>query len=467
MHHRNDRIASDIEGYLHEHEHKELLRFITCGSVDDGKSTLIGRLLHDTKMIFEDHLATLESESRRIGTTGEKLDLALLVDGLQSEREQGITIDVAYRYFSTEKRKFIIADTPGHEQYTRNMATGASTADTAVILIDARYGIGTQTRRHSLICRLMGIRNVIVAVNKMDVIGFDEGVFTSIDEQYRQFAEQLGFESVFTVPLSALEGDNVVGRSPNTPWYTGETLLDLLESIPLSQPSPDAPFRMAVQYVNRPNLDFRGYAGTVSSGTVRVGDALWVLPSRKRGTVKSIEVYEGQLPFASTGKAVTLTLNEEIDISRGNLLIKADDTMEAGDVIEADLVWMDEAGSAPGRSYLLKRASTLTTARIDSIEYRIDVNTHEKLSADSIGFNDIVTVQIALGEAIGCDSYEANRQMGGFILIDRMTNNTVAAGMIRSVSGQRERSGGHSAFEVELNALIRRHFPHWNAAVIE
>jgi len=467
MAHQSELIATDIEGYLHAQEHKELLRFITCGSVDDGKSTLIGRLLHDTKMIFEDHLETLQKESKRIGTTGDKIDLALLVDGLQSEREQGITIDVAYRYFSTDKRKFIIADTPGHEQYTRNMATGASTADLAIILIDARYGIDTQTRRHSYIVRLLGIRTVIVAINKMDLVNFDRKVFDKINNEYRVFAEELGIKMVFTVPISALDGDNIVTKSGRTPWYQGETLLSILEEVPLSFSRPDAPFRMVVQYVNRPHLDFRGFCGTIASGTVRVGDEITVYPSGKRSTVKEIVTYDGNRESASATDAVTFTLNEEIDISRGNVLIKSAQPISQSDVVIANLVWMDEEIFSQGKSYLFKRGSSVTTAFVNAIDYRVDVNTQEHLDADHLKLNDIASVRLVLGESIAYDVYDENREMGGFILIDKITNNTVAAGMITG-NGEAgiENTRGATQFEVELNALIRRHFPHWNAAVI-
>lgn len=467
MAHKSDEIASDIEGYLHKHKNKEMLRFITCGNVDDGKSTLIGRLLHDSKMIFEDHLETLKKESRHLGTTGDKVDLALLVDGLQSEREQGITIDVAYRYFSTDKRKFIIADTPGHEQYTRNMATGASTADLAIILIDARHGIQTQTLRHSYIVWLLGIRNIIVAINKMDLVGYDRGVFEAIDDEYRAFANELGINRVFSVPLSALDGDNVVMRSERTPWYQGMTLLNILEEVPLSSSGTEAPFRMAVQYVNRPNLDFRGFAGTIASGSIRVGDTIVALPSGKHSTVKSIVTFDGNLESASEGNAITLTLNDEIDVSRGNLLVKSGESINQSDVINAHLVWMDEEKLFPRKSYLFKRATTQTTVLVDGIDYRIDVNTRERHEADHLGLNDMGMVRLVLREPIAYDPYNESRQMGGFILIDKITNNTVAAGMIIGNAEQGTSLYQRvSSFEVELNALIRRHFPHWNAAVI-
>lgn len=468
MAHQGDLIATDIEGYLKEQEHKELLRFITCGSVDDGKSTLIGRLLHDSKMIFEDQLESIKNDSKKSGTTGDKIDLALLVDGLQSEREQGITIDVAYRYFSTDKRKFIIADTPGHEQYTRNMATGASTADLAIILIDARYGIVTQTRRHSYIVRLLGIRNVVVAINKMDLLDFDQAVFDRIDSEYRLFAEGLGIKGIYSVPLSALDGDNVVAKSDRTPWYQGSTLLEILEEVPLASASVDAQFRMVVQYVNRPNLDFRGFAGTIASGTVRVGDSITTYPSLKQATVKSIVTYDGDLESASTGEAITLTLNEEIDISRGNVLIKSDESILQSNSIKANLVWMDDEKFFPGKSYLIKRGSTVTTVYVDGIDYRVDVNTQERHDAVDLGLNDIGSVRLLLSEPMAFDLYEENREMGGFILIDKISNNTVAAGMItQSTEKERSAQSTVSEFEIELNALIRRHFPHWNAAIID
>lgn len=462
-------IASDIEGYLKAHENKELLRFITCGSVDDGKSTLIGRLLHDSKTIFEDQLEALSRDSKKSGTTGEKIDLALLVDGLQSEREQGITIDVAYRYFTTEKRKFIIADTPGHEQYTRNMATGASTADLAIILIDARHGVSTQTRRHSYIVRLLGIRNIIVAINKMDLVDYGQWAYSKIECEYRIFAEEIGIDHITVIPISALEGDNIVEPSGNMPWYEGPTLLQLLEEAPIETFRGSDPFRMVVQYVNRPHLDFRGFAGSVASGSIRVGDRVKVLPSGKSTTLKSIVTYDGNYDSATAGQAVTLTFADEIDISRGDVIVSQDDmTVLESSVIEAYLVWMDESVLEPNRTYWLKRSSTMNGGYIDSIEYRIDVNTQRHHEADSLGLNDIALVRIVLGDTLAFDPYETNRETGSFILIDKITNNTVAAGMIKGGAAMRNSDEHRQTleFEIELNALIRRHFPHWNAAVI-
>ncbi|WP_416768647.1 sulfate adenylyltransferase subunit CysN [Sulfurimonas sp. ST-25] len=460
-------IASDIERYLHEHENKELLRFITCGSVDDGKSTLIGRLLHDTKMIFEDQLAAITKESRKSGTTGERVDLALLVDGLQSEREQGITIDVAYRYFATDKRKFIIADTPGHEQYTRNMATGASTADLAIILIDARYGIQTQTRRHSFIVRLLGITRVIVAVNKMDLVDFSEGRFEAIRQEYMAFAAGLNIAEVSVIPLSALEGDNVVERSARLPWYEGATLLELLETAELDRQVDGAPFRFPVQYVNRPSSDFRGFAGTVASGAIRKGDAVKVMPSGKRSRVRSIVTFDGELAVAEADNAVTLTLEDEIDISRGDILVGGDAEIALAGKLIAELVWMDETPLEIGRTYTLKRAATTVAARVVAIDHQYDVNTLTEHEASALGLNGIARVRLALGAPIAFDPYETNRYTGSFILIDRVSNNTSAAGMIVAAAEEQALPETAAAsFEAELNALIRRHFPHWEAKAI-
>lgn len=457
-------IASDIERYLYEHENKELLRFITCGSVDDGKSTLIGRLLHDSKMIFEDQLAAITKESRKSGTTGERVDLALLVDGLQSEREQGITIDVAYRYFATDKRKFIIADTPGHEQYTRNMATGASTADLAIILIDARYGVQTQTRRHSFIVRLLGITRVVVAVNKMDLVDFSEGRFEAIRQEYQTFAAGLDIDELSVIPLSALEGDNVVERGSRMPWYDGAPLLELLETVPLDTQVEGKPFRFPVQYVNRPNLDFRGFTGTVASGSVRKGDAVKVMPSGKRSRIRSIVTYDGQLAVAEAENAVTLTLEDEIDISRGDLLVGDDTDIALAGKLVAELVWMDEVPLEIGRTYTLKRATTSVAATVEAIEYQYDVNTLERQDAPRLGLNGIARVRIALGAPIAFDPYTANRYTGSFILIDRVNNTTSGAGMIVAAAEEdNDAAPAGTPFEAELNALIRRHFPHWEA----
>lgn len=471
MSHQSDLIAEDINAYLAQHKQKELLRFLTCGSVDDGKSTLIGRLLHDSKMIYEDQLAAIQSDTQKHGTTGEKLDLALLVDGLAAEREQGITIDVAYRYFSTEKRKFIIADTPGHEQYTRNMATGASTCDLAIILIDARHGVMTQTRRHSYIASLLGIKHLVVAVNKMDLVGFDQARFNSIVDDYRDFAKSLNLESkghtVTFVPISALDGDNVVNRSQSSPWYLGQTLMELLELVPVEcndQRGQDSHFRYPIQYVNRPNLDFRGFCGTVASGQVAVGDAVKVLPSGKSSAVKDIITYDGSLNSAHAGQAVTLTLTDEIDISRGDILVKADDSINAVQYIQAHLVWMSETAMQPGKVYDFKFASRQVSGQFSDIAHRIDVNTQEKSAADQLGLNDIALVRASLSQPVVVDAYESNRVTGAFIVIDRLTNATVAAGMIESALGEISTTKTQfSDFELELNALVRKHFPHWNA----
>ncbi len=462
------RIASDIEGYLQEHRNKELLRFITCGSVDDGKSTLIGRLLHDTKMIFEDQFAAIAKESRKSGTTGEQVDLALLVDGLQSEREQGITIDVAYRYFTTERRKFIIADTPGHEQYTRNMATGASTADLAIILIDARHGIQTQTRRHSFIVRLLGITRAVVAVNKMDLVGFSQERFETIRSAYLAFASELGIRDISVIPISALDGDNVVQAGQRTSWYDGPTLLELLESAPAAGETETGAFRFPVQYVNRPHLDFRGFAGTVASGRVRKGDAVKVLPSGKRTRVRSIVTYDGAPVEVVGGDAVTLTLEDEIDISRGDLLMHETDPVAVTRSLYADLVWMNETPLIRGGSYRFKRASTVVTAVVEEILYQSDVNTFEKSATQRLELNGIGRVRLRLNAPMAFDAYAVNRTMGSFILIDRMTNATSGAGMIVGAADEADATADEapSAFEVELNALVRKHFPHWEAKAI-
>lgn len=463
------KIATDIESYLKEHENKELLRFITCGSVDDGKSTLIGRLLHDSKMIFEDQLAAIKKDSKKSGTTEGEFDLALLVDGLQSEREQGITIDVAYRYFTTDKRKFIIADTPGHEQYTRNMATGASTADLAIILIDARYGIQTQTRRHSFIAKMLGIKHIVVAVNKMDLVDFSKEVYDNIVKEYLLFAKKIGLSDDITlIPLSALNGDNVVDKSEKSPWYRGETLLHLLENIEIGSDRDLVHFRLPVQYVNRPNLDFRGFCGTISSGVISVGDSVTVLPSKKSSRVKEIVTYDGNLDYAYAQQAVTLTLEDEIDISRGDLIVKSDEQPESADALDVNIVWMSEEPLLKHKQYFIKRASSLTVGRIDKFYYKTDVNTLEQQTADMLNLNEIGDAKLDLESTIAYDSYEHNKAMGSFIIIDRITNNTVGAGMIvkKSSHKYKVKSSQYSVFEVELNALVRKHFPHFQCKEI-
>ena len=424
-------IAKDIDAYLLKHQHKTMLRFITCGSVDDGKSTLIGRLLYDTKMIFEDQLASLEHDSKTVGTQGGEIDFALLVDGLAAEREQGITIDVAYRFFATDKRKFIVADTPGHEQYTRNMVTGASTADLAVILIDARQGVLTQTRRHSYLVNLLGIRNIVLAVNKMDLVGYSQERFYEIVRDYSHFAKQIGMESFLPIPISGLRGDNMVTRSAEMPWYQGPSLLQHLEDAPVNDARMlDKPFRMAVQWVNRPNLDFRGFAGQIAGGIVRPGDAVRVLPSGKTTTIKSIVTFDGDLDQAVAGQSVTLTFADEVDCSRGDVITRADAPCEVADQFEAALVWMDEHEMLPGRPYLLKIGTQTVTATVTEPKYEVNVNTLEHLASKTLGLNAIGVVNISTDRPIPFEAYAENPDLGGFILIDRMSNATVAAGLI-------------------------------------
>ncbi|OHE07706.1 MAG: sulfate adenylyltransferase subunit CysN [Sulfurimonas sp. RIFOXYD12_FULL_33_39] len=461
------KIATDIESYLREHENKELLRFITCGSVDDGKSTLIGRLLHDSKMIFEDQLAAIKKDSKKSGTTEGEFDLSLLVDGLQSEREQGITIDVAYRYFTTDKRKFIIADTPGHEQYTRNMATGASTADLAIILIDARYGIQTQTKRHSFIAKLLGIKHIVVAVNKMDLVDFSQDVYEKISRDYLSFAKEIRLSDDITlIPLSALNGDNVVERSQKSPWYKGETLLHLLENIEIGNDRDLVHFRLSVQYVNRPNLNFRGFCGTISSGIVSVGDNITVLPSKKSSKVKEIVTYDGHLNYAYAQQAVTITLEDEIDISRGDIIVKSDEQPDINDAFDVNIVWMSEEPLVKHKQYFIKRASSLSVGRIDKFYYKTDVNTLEQQGAEVLNLNEIGHAKLELQSTFAYDSYSKNKSMGSFIIIDRVTNNTLGAGMIVQKSQDSRTSFEFCEFEVELNALVRKHFPHWQSREI-
>jgi bifunctional enzyme CysN/CysC len=428
--HQSTLIADDIEAYLHAHQHKSLLRFITCGSVDDGKSTLIGRLLYDSKMIFEDQLTALEADSKKVGTQGGAIDFALLVDGLAAEREQGITIDVAYRFFSTETRKFIVADTPGHEQYTRNMVTGASTADAAVILIDARKGVLTQTRRHSYLVSLIGIRHVVLAVNKMDLVDWSKEVFDTIVQEYRDFAAQIGITDFTAIPMSALDGQNITEPSSAAPWYSGPALMPWLESIEVEDVLQAGSFRMPVQWVNRPNLDFRGFSGLIASGTVRPGDRVKVLPSARESTVAQIVTKAGDLDRAVAGQSVTITLADEVDVSRGDVLATADDPAQVSDQFEATLVWMDDEHMLPGRPYLLKIGTRTVQASITEFKYRVNVNTLEHTAAKRLELNEIGICNLSLDQAIPFEPYAKNRDLGGFILIDRLTNRTVGAGML-------------------------------------
>ncbi|AYM85605.1 sulfate adenylyltransferase subunit CysN [Pseudoalteromonas agarivorans] len=460
-------LATDIEAYLKVHENKDMLRILTCGSVDDGKSTLIGRLLYDSKMIFEDQMAAIEKDSKRFNTTDNDFDLSLLVDGLQSEREQGITIDVAYRYFATDQRKFIIADTPGHEQYTRNMATGASTCDLAIILIDARHGVQVQTRRHSYICSLLGIKNVVVAINKMDAVGYEQSVYQNIKKDYREFAQDLSFDDVRFVPISALRGDNVVNESEAMSWYPGSTLMKLLNTVQVNHAKNDE-FRLQVQYVNRPNLDFRGFSGTVAAGDIRVGDTVSSLPSGKESKVKSIVTFDGDLEKASAGMAITLTLEDEIDVSRGDMLVRPHQKPHSADSFEADVVWMTEEALHVDREYEIKVGSKSVYGYAEVVNYKVDVNTLEQQEASQLNLNEIGNCQFALTAPVQFDAYDVNKHTGAFIIIDRLTNVTVGAGMIRKpLDGKANKpKSEYSAFEVEFNALVRKHFPHWDAKAI-
>lgn len=430
MSHQSELIATDIDAYLAQHERKELLRFITCGSVDDGKSTLIGRLLYDSKMLYEDQLAQLESESKVHGTVGGGFDPALVTDGLKAEREQGITIDVAYRYFSTARRKFIIADTPGHEQYTRNMATGASTADLAVILIDARYGVLTQTRRHSFIVSLLGIRHIVVTVNKMDLVGFSQERFDQICNDYREFATRLDLPDLHFIPISALNGDNVVEPSPSMPWYRGSTLMNFLETVYIGSDRNLEDFRFPVQYVNRPNLDFRGFCGTLSSGIVRRGDEVMVMPSRRTSRVKQIVTYDGEIEEAFAPQSVTLTLTDEVDCSRGDMLVRPGNLPKSSNDFDAMIVWMSADAMVPGKTYLFKHTSQTCAGQIDSLRYRVDVNSMHRTPAPDLQLNEIGRCHVSLSQPVFYDAYRRNRGTGAFIVIDRITNVTVAAGMI-------------------------------------
>jgi bifunctional enzyme CysN/CysC len=449
-------IAEDIDAYLERHQHKSLLRFITCGSVDDGKSTLIGRLLYDSKMIFEDQLAALEADSKRVGTQGQEIDFALLVDGLAAEREQGITIDVAYRFFSTEKRKFIVADTPGHEQYTRNMVTGASTADLAVILIDARKGVLTQTRRHSYLAHLIGIKNIVLAVNKMDLVDYGQARFDEIVGDYRAFADSIGIRDFVPMPISGFKGDNITTHSPNTPWYKGPTLIDHLETVELDVTSDQAqPFRMPVQWVNRPNLDFRGFAGLVATGTIKPGDPIRVLPSGRTSTVSRIVTYDGDLDQAVAGQSITLTLTDEIDCSRGDVISIASSSPEVADRFEATIVWMSDEEMLPGRSYWLKIGTQMVTATLQAPEYQVNVNTMEQQPAKTLELNAIGVATLTTDRPIVFEPYPQNRALGGFILIDKISNGTVAAGMLNGAL-RRAQNVHWQAIEISREAHARQ-----------
>ncbi len=481
MAHQSNLIAEDIESYLKQHENKEILRFITCGSVDDGKSTLIGRLLYDSKMIFEDQLASIEKDSKKSGTTGDNIDLALLVDGLASEREQGITIDVAYRFFSTDKRKFIIADTPGHEQYTRNMVTGASNANLAIILIDARQGVLTQTKRHSYIVSLLGIKNVIIAINKMDLVDFSQERFQEIKAEYENIIPSLPNSSNIEfqyIPISALDGDNIVNPSNRCNWYKGKPLMSMLDNTPLKNiyQQLDANFRLPVQYVNRPHLNFRGFMGTIASGSIEVGDEVIALPSNRKSRVKSIispdikelrpKAYNESVEStnqAFSPMSITITLEDEIDISRGDMIVKANEPQPTiSKNIDTMIVWMDEKPLKLNERYIIKRATSVIDAKFQSIDYKKDINNFDEIPTDSLELNDIAKCSLSLDEAITIDSYRDNRYSGSFIVIDRYSNSTVGAGMIISPSNEIvQNHRDYSKAEVELNRYIRENFPEW------
>ncbi|GAB2730557.1 sulfate adenylyltransferase subunit CysN [Halomonas garicola] len=464
MAHASNLIADDIDQYLKTHEHKGLLRFITCGSVDDGKSTLIGRLLFESKLLFEDQLASIEADSRKFGTQGDELDLALLVDGLAAEREQGITIDVAYRFFSTDKRKFIVADTPGHEQYTRNMVTGASTADAAILMVDARHGIQTQTRRHSFLMALMGMRHVAVAINKMDLVDYAEDRYNAIVDEYREFAEQLGLENITFIPLSALKGDNITEQSANMPWYHGTTLMGYLETVEIEDEAlQQAPLRMPVQWVNRPDLDFRGFSGMITSGVVKPGDAIRVQPSGSGSQVSRIYTFDGDLDEAVAGQSVTLLLEDEIDISRGDVISGVDQPAHTADQFETSLVWMHDEPLLPGRPYLMKLGTQLVSATVTDIKYQINVNTLEHTAGKQLELNGIGVCTLSVNKAVAFDAFEQSQDTGGFILIDRMTNNTVGAGMLHFAL---RRSDNIHMQHVDINKQARATAKHQKPAVL-
>ena len=473
----------NIEEYLKAHENKDMLRFLTCGSVDDGKSTLIGRMLYDSKIIFDDQLSAIESESKKYGTTGDKLDMALFVDGLQSEREQGITIDVAYRFFATDNRKFIIADTPGHEQYTRNMVTGASTADVAIILIDARKSILIQTRRHSFIVNLLGIEHIIVAINKMDLVDYKEDVFDEIKKSYTILANELGIQNTYYIPLSALDGDNVVNNSKNMNWYKGKSLLNLLDTIDIRKEEKETTsktnFRLPVQYVNRSNLNFRGFCGTIASGSVKVGDEITILPSGKNTKVKSIinsgditeQNNEATTLEAYSPMAITITTQDEVDISRGDMIVHTENMPRVSNSLKVMLVWMDEKLMDTQKIYDIKIATTVVSGTFKHINYKIDVHSYESIQVDTLGLNDIASCNMVLTRAITSDSYKENKQTGSFIVVDRITNNTIGAGMIVGVSKKdeditKDDNTIYTDAEKALNLYIRDNFPEWNCKAI-
>ena len=431
MVHVSELISTDIDSYLKSHEEKSLLRFITCGSVDDGKSTLIGRMLYESQMLFDDQLSALKNDSKKLGTQGDGIDFALLVDGLAAEREQGITIDVAYRFFSTEKRKYIVADTPGHEEYTRNMATGASTADVAIILIDAKQGVLTQTRRHSFIVSMVGVKKVLLAVNKLDLVDYSEEIYRQIVSDYSDFAENaLDIESITAVPISALLGDNVVDKSENTPWYNGETIMQYLENIEVQNQRKQASFRMPVQWVNRPNPNFRGFSGLIASGETKIGDKVRVHPGGKESTIESIVTWEGELQQASAGQSVTITLNDKIDVSRGDVIATPTDPCGESDQFQSRILWMSADAMIPGRQYIFKSNTQSATLTLGKLKHRIEVNTLDHLPAKTLELNEIGVCNISLDKRIAYDSYGDNQTLGGFIVIDRLTNNTVGMGLI-------------------------------------
>jgi bifunctional enzyme CysN/CysC len=463
MTHQSDLIVNDIEAYLESHRGKSLLRFITCGSVDDGKSTLIGRLLYESNSLFEDQLVALESDSRKLGTRGGELDFALLVDGLAAEREQGITIDVAYRFFSTDNRKFIVADTPGHEQYTRNMITGASTADLAVILIDARKGVLTQTRRHSHLVALIGIRRVVLAINKMDLVGYSRETFAAIEAEYREFAARIGLNDIVAIPMSAACGDNIAVPGARMAWYRGPTLLRHLETVEVGEGDSSKPFRLPVQWVNRPTADFRGFAGLIASGTVRVGDRIRVLPSGRESAVARMLIADRDATEAVAGQSVTLTLSNEVDVSRGDVLAAADAPVEVADQFEATIVWMHDAPMLPGRAYLLKLATRTVSATIAPLKYRLNVNTLEHVPAERLELNDIGVVELELDRPVPFEPYAENRTLGGFILVDRLTNNTVGAGLLHFAL---RRSQNVHWQALEIDRTVRAALKHQRGCVL-